>query len=208
MAYNPPHPEHRDIAGNTIRLGDTVASPFGGKGALNLMKVASFTPKGMQCVALADVPGEHHGHKAGATIMRFPNQIAVVQPAFVHRPGISRPEVLHDEYGMPTEAALLHLENFEGPLTEMIQLVKDLYRVGGGSVETETVDQWNRKYLEIDFITGGFSGVEQTQSVLDRTLFNFGFWKSSSRGGSTVYSISHTQLEKNESAQWGRTQYS
>lgn len=102
---------------------------------------------------------------------------------------------LYNEDGYPTEEALNALRDFYGTPEEFVDYATALYR--GGFVKVEKTnpadDRWERVFIEVSFVTGGWSGAESVSSVIHDTLFHFAYWEMSRRGGLFVYRVSDHQ---------------
>lgn len=106
--------------------------------------------------------------------------------------------------GYPTDEEHERLVTFEGTPREFCEYVASIYQNGFTSVELIDSEFWGRVY-EFRTVTGGWSGCEHTDGVIQRgtradeqwdpTFFRLRFWESDHRGGLTVYHIKEKDWE-------------
>jgi hypothetical protein len=94
-----------------------------------------------------------------------------------------------DNDGYPTDDELDALSNFTGTAREFFAAVHDLWSYKDFVTETTVTDDFSREVIEIQLITGGWSGNESVAGVIAKTLVHFMWWQSSERGGLTVYRV-------------------
>lgn len=92
---------------------------------------------------------------------------------------------LLDDDGYPTDEALNAIRTFEGTPEQLVEFARELW-------------QWDhlihvrrpwRDRIEVDFVTGGWSGNEDVIAALDGSVFWFLYWSASYRGGKHVFSV-------------------
>ena len=93
--------------------------------------------------------------------------------------------LITDDGGYPTDHALEVVSNFTGTPHELIDFIKKLWHWDDF---VRVRSPW-RGDIEVEFVTGGWSGNEDIISALGNTFFSFRFWESSHRGGKHVYRV-------------------
>lgn len=68
-----------DVAGRALHLDDIVASNYGGRPQLFLMKVIGFSAKQIRLELLEDVHGKTWDYSKGEQVSRFPHSVALVK---------------------------------------------------------------------------------------------------------------------------------
>jgi hypothetical protein len=95
--------------------------------------------------------------------------------------------------GYPTKSELKKIKHFYGTLPEFFGYVESLWENGSG-VRRETYrDEWDRTHHQLTFITGGWSGCEETIGVALKTmasLFTHSKWE---RGGLFEFDVAEVQ---------------
>lgn len=105
-----------------------------------------------------------------------------------------------DEHGYPTEECLAAIRHWTGTprrlVEDVLAPVFDVY----GWLRVEQVQEGGhgaaRRTYVVTLITGGWSGNESAIGALDKGLFGFGYWHSSTRGGKHVYEVPVDQWDK------------
>lgn len=111
-----------------------------------------------------------------------------------------------DYHGYPTKRELKKIKRYRGTLPGFFDYVASLWVNGAGVIDEEYEDEWGNKNLRITFITGGWSGCEETIGVVLKTtasLFTHSKWE---RGG--LYEFDLTEMQRNlEPMFWGYLKY-
>lgn len=96
----------------------------------------------------------------------------------------------------PTEEALELINTFEGTPSNLVWLLRELWYGGEKMVSAANVEDYGEDYVEITFVTVGWSGNESLLGALNRTVFEMRFWESSHRGGKHVYRVRTEDWDK------------
>ena len=92
----------------------------------------------------------------------------------------------------PTEEALKLIKTFEGTPSNLVWLLRKLWWGGEQMVSAADVED----YVEVTFVTVGWSGNESLLGALNMTMFEMRFWESSHRGGKHVYLVRTEDWDK------------
>ena len=106
--------------------------------------------------------------------------------------------------GYPSEAELDTLRTFEGTPREFVEYMGSIWRNGAGwSLKEEPHEFYTDGRTEwvAVFVTGGWSGCEHVQSVVEETMFSLMFYAAWKRGGYHEYRINPTQIDSR--SKWG-----
>lgn len=109
------------------------------------------------------------------------------------------------EKGYPTKAELRNLKRFHGTIPAFFDYVEYLW-VNGHIKREVRKDHWGRDEHVLTFVTGGWSGCEETIGVVNRTLagiFTHSKWE---RGGLFEYTVSQVQWDM-KAGFWGYLKY-
>jgi hypothetical protein len=117
----------------------------------------------------------------------------------------------YEEYGpgYPSDAELEVLKTFQGTPREFLEFMGSIWRNGAGwSLEEVPHDSRpNTTEHKAAFITGGWSGCEEVQSVVEGTVFSTFFYSAWRRGGYHEYRVSGDQIDsKGFFGEFGRWQ--
>jgi len=99
-----------------------------------------------------------------------------------------------DDDGYPSDAALAHIEKWEGPLLELFALVRSIWQyadIGYWSEEDAPAD-FPRKGTVRRFLvsTGGWSGNESIIRAMQKNRYVWHFsWVQSRRGGHYIFEV-------------------
>ena len=94
-----------------------------------------------------------------------------------------------DQYGYPTKGDLKRIKHFEGTPEQFVEYVGSIWANGAGWEVREETDRWGTTEKVITFVTGGWSGCEETISVVGKTMFSFAFHSMWRRGGLFEYRV-------------------
>lgn len=96
-----------------------------------------------------------------------------------------------DDDGYPSEYALEVMSSFVGSPHQLVDLIRHLWHWDYVRVRPP----WNG-VIEVQLVTGGWSGNESVVTALEDTMFHFRWWDSSHRGGLHVYKINVRDWER------------
>jgi len=91
--------------------------------------------------------------------------------------------------GYPTDAELDALSRFEGTPRQFFAEVHRLWSYQDFVAETPITDEFGRPQIEVNLVTGGWSGNESVAGAIGDTMVELLWWYMSQRGGLSVYRV-------------------
>lgn len=102
---------------------------------------------------------------------------------------LAEPDLV-DSNGYPVEEILNAIPALTATPRELVEdILRPIFDVYGGVKVERIKDFWDRPVVKVSLVTGGWSGCESAVSALERSLFWFAWWQSSSRGGSFTFEV-------------------